>query len=105
MGGNTSAVKRRNTIEIQWQIRANGKHQVRKVKGRAMDTMQYGRKPRTPEPIPIAGKLTYTEEAMGHWTPTGVEPRAYDDIYIYTHNIYIYIIYNIIFNFLSFIYI
>src|SRR6218665_1799144 len=29
---------RRNTIEIQWQIRANGKHQVWKAKGRAMDT-------------------------------------------------------------------
>ena len=34
MGGDTSAV---NTIKIQWQIRANGKHQVCKVKGRAMD--------------------------------------------------------------------
>src|SRR6218665_2902251 len=37
MGGDTSAVKR-NTIEIQWQIRENGKHQVWKAKGRAMDT-------------------------------------------------------------------
>jgi len=33
----------------------------------------------TPEPIPIAGKLTYSEEEMGHWTPTGVEPKDYDD--------------------------
>src|SRR6218665_2869916 len=31
---------RRNTIEIQWQIRANGKHQVWKAKGRAMDTIR-----------------------------------------------------------------
>src|SRR6218665_1225219 len=30
--------ERRNTIEIQWQIRANGKHQVWKEKGRVMDT-------------------------------------------------------------------
>ena len=37
MGGDTSAVYRRNTIEIQWQIRANGKHQVWKAKERAMD--------------------------------------------------------------------
>ena len=43
------------------------------------DGHQYGRKPRTPEPIPIAGKLTYSEEAMGHWTPTGIEPTDYDD--------------------------
>ena len=42
---------------------------------------QYGRKHRTPEPIPIAEKLTYSnsEEEMGHWTPTGVEPKVYDD--------------------------
>ena len=37
MGGDTSAVKKKQ-IEIQWQIRANGKHQVWKAKGRAMDT-------------------------------------------------------------------
>ena len=43
------------------------------------DGHQYGRKPRTPEPIPIAGKITYSEEEMGHWTPTGVEPKDYDD--------------------------
>src|SRR6218665_3225165 len=38
------------------------------------DGHQYGRKHRTPKPIPIAGKLTYSEEANGHWTPTGIEP-------------------------------
>ena len=43
------------------------------------DGHQYGRKPRTPEPIPIAGKLTYSEEEMRHWTPTGIEPTDYDD--------------------------
>ena len=43
------------------------------------DGHQYGRKPRTPEPIPIAGKLTYSEEEMGHWTPTGIEPTDYYD--------------------------
>jgi len=34
----------------------------------------------TPEPIPIAGKLTYmySEEEMGHWT-TGIEPTDDDD--------------------------
>src|SRR6218665_3395162 len=42
------------------------------------DGHQYGRKPRTPEPIPIAGNSP-SEEEMGHWTPTGVEPKDYDD--------------------------
>jgi len=42
------------------------------------DGHQYGRKPRTPEPIPIAEKLT-SEEEMVHWTPTGIEPTDYDD--------------------------
>ena len=42
------------------------------------DGHQYGRKPGTPEPIPISEKLTYmcSEEEMGHWTHTGVEPRV-----------------------------
>jgi len=36
------------------------------------DGHQYGRKPRTPEPIPIAGKLTEwgrdgTLDSYGHW--------------------------------------
>ena len=44
------------------------------------DGHQYGRKPRTPEPIPIAWKLyTCSEEEMRHWTPTGIEPKDYDD--------------------------
>src|SRR6218665_3312784 len=51
------------------------------------DGHQYGRKPRTPEPIPTAGNSP-SEEEMGHWTPTGIEPMDYDDIYIY---IYVYI--------------
>ena len=42
------------------------------------DGHQYGRKPRTPEPIPIAGNSP-SEEEMGHWNPTGVEPKDYDD--------------------------
>src|SRR6218665_2592058 len=42
------------------------------------DRHQYGRKPRTPEPIPIAGN-SLSEEEMGHWTPTGIEPKVYDD--------------------------
>ena len=42
------------------------------------DGHQYRRKPRTPEPIPIAGNSP-SEEEMGHWTPTGVEPKNYDD--------------------------
>src|SRR6218665_4226900 len=37
--------------------RAIGKHQVRYGRRREGDGHQYGRKPRTPEPIPIAGKL------------------------------------------------
>ena len=44
------------------------------------DGHQYGRKPRTPEPTPIAGNTpTCSEEEMGHWTPTGIEPMDYDD--------------------------
>src|SRR6218665_3520446 len=42
------------------------------------DGQKYGRKCRTPEPIPIAGNSP-SEEEMGHWTPTGVEPKDYDD--------------------------
>src|SRR6218665_1668113 len=40
------------------------------------DGHKNGRKPRTPEPISIAGKVgnSPSEEEMGHWTPTG---RAY----------------------------
>src|SRR6218665_3960432 len=43
------------------------------------DGHQYGRKLRTPEPIPIAGGNSPSEEEMGHWTPTGIEPTNYDD--------------------------
>ena len=44
------------------------------------DGHQYGRKPRTPEPIPIAAVgNSPSEEEMGHWTPTGIEPTDYDD--------------------------
>src|SRR6218665_3500449 len=42
------------------------------------DGHQYGRKPRTPEPIPIAGNSP-SEEEIGHWTPTGIAPTDYDD--------------------------
>jgi len=42
------------------------------------DEHQYGRKPRTPEPFPIAGNSP-SEEEMGHWIPTGIEPTDYDD--------------------------
>ena len=42
------------------------------------DGHQYGRKPRTPEPIPIAGNSP-SEEEVGYWTPTGVDPKDYDD--------------------------
>ena len=57
------------------------------------DGHQYGRKPMTPEPIPIAGKL-YSEEEMGHWTPTGIEPTDYDDDDAFTHaqtSLYVYL--------------
>ena len=43
-----------------------------------MDTNTGELKPRTPEPIPIAGNSP-SEEEMGHWTPTGIEPTDYDD--------------------------
>src|SRR6218665_4008872 len=43
------------------------------------DGHQYGRKPRTPEPIPIDFGKSPSEEEMGHWTLTGVEPKDYDD--------------------------
>ena len=70
----------RNTIEVQWQITSNGKHHVTPgMEGEGKgDGHQHGRKPRTPEPIPIAGNSA-SEEAMGHWTPTGIEPMDYDD--------------------------
>ena len=42
------------------------------------DGHQHGRKPRTPEPIPIVGNSP-SEEEMGRWTTTGVEPKDYDD--------------------------
>ena len=43
------------------------------------DGQQYGRKPRTPKPIPIELGNSPSEEAMGHWTPTCIEPMDYDD--------------------------
>ena len=80
MGGDTSAVKKKHdyTIETQWQIsKSEWKTPSMEGEGKG-DGHQYGRKPRTPKPIPIAGKLTYSEEAMGHWTPKGIEPKDYD---------------------------
>src|SRR6218665_1724478 len=74
MGGDTSVVKK-NTIEIQWQIRANGKHQVWKAKGRAMDL---GESPGHQSQSQYLGNSPSDEE-MGHWTPTGIEPTDYDD--------------------------
>src|SRR6218665_2554544 len=64
------------------------------------DGHQYRRKPRTPKPISIAGNSP-SEEAMGHWTPMGIEPMDYDDdvymyvyMYMYIHMyMYIYIMY------------
>src|SRR6218665_1502052 len=39
------------------------------------DGHKHGRKPRTPEPIPIAWNSP-SEEEMGHWTPTGAAPMV-----------------------------
>src|SRR6218665_641977 len=64
-------------IEIQWQIRANGKHQVWKAKGRVMDT-NTGESPGHQSQSQKLGNSP-SEEEMGHWTLTGVEPRDYDD--------------------------
>src|SRR6218665_1925876 len=66
MYGDTSAVKKKHDLnpmadKSEWKtpsIEGEGKG----------DGHQYGRKPRTPEPIPVAGKLTYSEEEVGHWT-------------------------------------
>ena len=56
MGGDTSAVKKKHDCnpmadKSEWKIPS----MESKGKGNGH---QYGRKPRTPEPIPIAGKLT-----------------------------------------------
>jgi len=79
MGGDTSAVKKKH----DWNPMADKnewKTPSRLIEGEGKgDGHQYGRKPRTPEPIPIPGKFTYSEEEMGHWTPTGIEPKVYDD--------------------------
>src|SRR6218665_1968357 len=64
------------TNEIQWQIRANGKHQVWKAKGRAMDT-NTGESPGHQSLSHRLGNSP-SEEEMGHWTPMGVEPKDYD---------------------------
>ena len=46
------------------------KHRDMEGEGKG-DGHQHGRKPRIPEPVPIAGKLTSpSEEEMGHWAPT-----------------------------------
>ena len=66
-------------IEIQWQIRANGKHQIWKAKGRAMDT-NAGESPRHQSQSQYMYLVNSpSEEEMRHWTPTGVEPKDYDD--------------------------
>jgi len=57
--------------------RANGKHQVWKAKGRAMDT-NTGESPGHQSQSQKLGNSP-SEEEMGHWTPTGVEPKDYDD--------------------------
>jgi len=49
-----------------------GKHRDIEGEGKG-DGHQHGRKPRIPEPVPIAWKVTYSEEVSGHWTPTGAE--------------------------------
>ena len=38
-----------------------------------MDT-NTGGSPRIPEPVPIARKLAYSEEVVGHWILTGCGP-------------------------------
>ena len=57
--------------------RANGKYQVWKAKGRAMDT-NTGESPGHQSQSQQLGNSP-REEEMGHWTPTGVEPKDYDD--------------------------
>src|SRR6218665_2662587 len=57
--------------------RANGKHQVWKAKGRAMDT-NTGESPGHQSQSQKLGNSP-SEEEMGHWTPTGVESKDYDD--------------------------
>ena len=49
------------------------------------DGHQHGRKPRIPEPVLKAWKLTYSEEVRGRWTPTGAEPmdQWMDGYYVY----------------------
>ena len=57
--------------------RANGKHQVWKAKGRAMNT-NTGESPGHQSQSQQLGN-SLSEEEMEHWTPTGVEPKDYDD--------------------------
>ena len=77
MGCDTSAVKKkhdRNPMvdKSEWKIPS--------MEGEGKgDGHQYGRKPRTSEPIPIYLGNSPSEKEMGHWTPTGIEPTDYDD--------------------------
>src|SRR6218665_1467396 len=69
------SLRTRTRINISEKERMENIKYGRRRKGRWTPD---GRKPRTPEPIPIAGNSP-SEEEMGHWTPTGVEPKDYDD--------------------------
>src|SRR6218665_1678254 len=76
MGGDTSAVKKKHDLNPMAD-KSEWKTPSMESEGKG-DGHQYGRKPRTPEPIPIAGNSP-SEEEMVHWTPTGIEPTDYDD--------------------------
>ena len=76
MGGDTSAVKKKH----DWNSMADKsewKTPSMESEGKG-DGHQYEWKPRTQEPIPIAGNSP-SEEEIGHSTPTGNEPMDYDD--------------------------
>jgi len=76
MGGDTSAVKKK----YDWNPMADKsewKTPSMESEGKG-DGHQYGRKPRTAEPIPIAGNSP-SEKKMWHWTPKGIEPTDYDN--------------------------
>src|SRR6218665_2216000 len=91
MGGDTSAVKKKHDRNPMAD-KSKWKTPSMESEGKG-DGHQYGRKPRTPEPIPIAGKLTYI--VRKRWdigllralSPRIMMMMIYIYIYIYIYNV------------------
>src|SRR6218665_103792 len=66
-------------IEIQWQIKTNGKHQVWKAKGRAMDTNSLWANAQDTRANPNSWETHLVRKRWDIGLLMSIEPRVYDD--------------------------